>query len=140
MDAAIAAIRSPVRGTLILLPDGKVLQSFQMGADGEPGLNTDHTIEKSHAGGYYEVMVHPKAWINHDKGQIRAIKLADTKVEKPGAPEKREVERPRGGRDDEPYEPVEGFTDEEFEEIGREMFRLFSRVRQNRTRRRGSDT
>ena len=55
----------------ILLPDGKVLQSFQFGADGEPGLNTDYTIEQSHAGGYYEVMVHPNAWINHDKGQIR---------------------------------------------------------------------
>jgi hypothetical protein len=48
-----------------------VLQSFQFGADGEPGLNTDYTIEQSHAGGYYEVMVHPNAWINHDKGQIR---------------------------------------------------------------------
>jgi hypothetical protein len=55
----------------VLLPDGKVLQSFQFGADGEPGLNTDYTIEESHAGGYYEVMVHPNAWINHDKGQIR---------------------------------------------------------------------
>ncbi len=50
----------------ILLPDGKVLQSFQMGDDGHPGLNTDFTIEQSHAGGYYEVMVHPDAWIDHD--------------------------------------------------------------------------
>ncbi|MBA2344715.1 MAG: hypothetical protein H0V83_06510 [Rubrobacter sp.] len=50
----------------ILLPDGKVLQSFQMGDDGHPGLNADYTIEQSHAGGYYEVMVHPDAWINHD--------------------------------------------------------------------------
>jgi len=120
----------------ILLPDGKVLQSFQFGADGEPGLNTEYTIEQSHAGNYYEVMVHPKDWINHDKDQIRAIKLADTKVDKPRAPEKREVERSRGGRDDEPYEPepAERFTDEEFEEIGREIVRLFSRLRQNRSR------
>jgi GH25 family lysozyme M1 (1,4-beta-N-acetylmuramidase) len=52
----------------IVLPDSKVLQSFQFGADGEPGLNTDYTIEESNAGGYYEVMIHPKDWINHDKG------------------------------------------------------------------------
>jgi GH25 family lysozyme M1 (1,4-beta-N-acetylmuramidase) len=48
----------------IVLPDGKVLQSFQFGADGEPGLNDNYTIEQSHDGGYYEVMVHPKDWIN----------------------------------------------------------------------------
>ena len=63
----------------ILLPDGKVLQSFQFGADGEPGLNADFTIEKSHAGGYYEVMVHPKDWINHEKGQISVAKPAGGK-------------------------------------------------------------
>ena len=54
----------------ILLPDGKVLQSFQMGDDGAPGLNANFTIEQSHAGGYYEHMVHPNDWINHDKGQV----------------------------------------------------------------------
>jgi GH25 family lysozyme M1 (1,4-beta-N-acetylmuramidase) len=62
----------------ILLPDGKVLQSFEFGADGEPGLNTEYTIEQSHAGGYYEVMVHPKDWINHDKGQISVAKPVGT--------------------------------------------------------------
>jgi predicted chitinase len=51
----------------ILLPDDKVLQSFPFGPNGEPGLNTDYTIEQSHDGGYYEVMVHPSNWINHDK-------------------------------------------------------------------------
>lgn len=35
-------------------------------------------------------------------------------------------------------EPVQEFTDEEFEEIGREILKLFSRLRQNRTRRRGT--
>lgn len=58
----------------IVLPDGKVLQSFQFGHDGEPGLNTKYTLEQSHAGWLYEVMVHPNAWINHDKGQIRNVK------------------------------------------------------------------
>src|SRR5215217_2302442 len=59
----------------ILLPDGKVLQSFQMGPNGEPGLNTAYIIEKSHAGNYYKVMAHLEAWINHNKGQIREVKL-----------------------------------------------------------------
>jgi hypothetical protein len=54
----------------ILLPDGKVLQSFQFGPDGEPGLNIDETIEESHDGGTYEVMVHPSNWINHDKNNF----------------------------------------------------------------------
>ena len=49
----------------IVLPDGKVLQSFQFGSDGEPGLNAHYTIEQSHDGGYYEVMVHPRDWINN---------------------------------------------------------------------------
>jgi GH25 family lysozyme M1 (1,4-beta-N-acetylmuramidase) len=41
-----------------------------------------------------------------------------------------------GGIEYEP-EPVEGFTDEDFKEIGREVLKLFSRIRHNRTRRRG---
>jgi GH25 family lysozyme M1 (1,4-beta-N-acetylmuramidase) len=126
----------------ILLPDGNVLQSFQFGPDGEPGLNTDYTIEESHAGNYYEVMAHPKAWINHDKGQIRPVKLPYTKVEKPGALEKPEVERPSGVRDDGPYEPepAERITDEEFEEIGREILKLIRRYAgQTKASRRQSD-
>jgi hypothetical protein len=58
----------------VVLPDGKVQQSFQFGPNGEPGLNIDYTIEESHDGGYYDVMVHPKDWINHDKGQISVAK------------------------------------------------------------------
>jgi predicted chitinase len=50
----------------IVLPDGIVLQSFQFGADGEPGVNAAYTIEESHDGGYYEVMVHPSKWINYE--------------------------------------------------------------------------
>jgi GH25 family lysozyme M1 (1,4-beta-N-acetylmuramidase) len=110
----------------ILLPDGKVLQSFQFGADGEPGLNTDFTIEESHAGGYYEIMVHPKDWIDHDKG--RDDKGRDER--------ERDEKRRREGTDEEPYRPEQEFTDEEFEEIGREILKLFSRLQQNRTRRR----
>jgi GH25 family lysozyme M1 (1,4-beta-N-acetylmuramidase) len=41
-----------------------------------------------------------------------------------------------GGIEYEP-EPVEGFTDEDFKEIGREVLKLFSRIRHKRTRRRG---
>src|SRR5215216_724348 len=116
----------------ILLPDSKVLQSFQFGADGEPGLNADYTIEESHAGGYYEIMGHPKDWINHDKGK----KFAPDEVEEQKAGGRRDEKGRRDGTDDEPYEPVEEFTDEEFEEIGREILKLFSRLRQDRTRRR----
>src|SRR5215216_3889339 len=118
----------------ILLPDGKVLQSFQFGADGEPGLNADYTIEESHAGGYYEIMVHPKDWIDHDKGK----KFAPDEGEEQKAGGRRDEKGRRDGTDDEPYgpEPVEEFTDEEFEEIGREILQLFSRLRQDRTRRR----
>jgi len=122
----------------ILLPDGKVMQSFMFGTDGAPGLNTDYTIEQSHAGGYYEIMVHPKDWINHDKGQIREVKPApDEDVEHEAH---RKPERDRH-RDDEPYrpEPVQELTDEQFEEIGREILRLVSRLQQNRTRQRESE-
>lgn len=54
----------------VLLPDGKVMQSYIFGANGEPGLNDDKTIEQSHAGGYYELMVAPQDWILHDKNQF----------------------------------------------------------------------
>jgi len=124
----------------ILLPDGKVLQSFQMGADGEPGLNTDFTIEKSHAGGYYEVMAHPKAWINHDKGQIRVIKperaeLPEDEVEKHEDLGKPEGKRRGGGGDDqangakskESVDTSEDLEDADLEKIGREVLRLIRR-------------
>jgi len=42
-----------------------VLQSFPFGPNGEPGLNTDYTIEQSHDGGYYEYAVRPHNWINY---------------------------------------------------------------------------
>ena len=94
----------------ILLPDGKVLHSFQMGPNGEPGLNTDYIIEKSHASNYYEVMAHPEAWINHNKGQIREVKPdreepqedEDKRRDDRGRPER---ERHRDGRDDHPDRP-----------------------------------
>jgi hypothetical protein len=47
----------------VLLPDGKVLQSTL-----KDGLNDYYTIEQSHAGGYYDVMVHPSKWINTEGG------------------------------------------------------------------------
>jgi GH25 family lysozyme M1 (1,4-beta-N-acetylmuramidase) len=98
----------------ILLPDGKVLQSFQMGPNGEPGLNTNYTIEQSHSGNFYQIMAHPEAWINHNKGQIRDIKpdREDTEEDEDrrrgdhGKPEReREREHPRDGRDDRPDRP-----------------------------------
>jgi GH25 family lysozyme M1 (1,4-beta-N-acetylmuramidase) len=124
----------------ILLPDGKVLQSFQFGADGEPGLNTDHTIEESHAGGYYEIMAHPKAWINHDKGQIRVVKLERAEspgdeVERHGDHGKPEVEQHRHDGDDQPdgaesiqsLDATEDLEDSDLEEIGREVLSLIRR-------------
>ncbi len=50
----------------ILLPSGYVLQSFQFGYDGSPGLNWDYTIEESNAGGYYTAMVHPRNWSEYE--------------------------------------------------------------------------
>lgn len=54
----------------VLLPDGKVMQSYLFGPNGEPGLNDHHTIEESHAGGYYQYMVPSEAWINHGLNQF----------------------------------------------------------------------
>jgi predicted chitinase len=45
----------------ILLPSGYVLQAYPA-----KGLNWEHTIEESHDGGYYQVMVHPSNWIDYD--------------------------------------------------------------------------
>jgi hypothetical protein len=54
---------------------------------------------------------------------------------------RREDEGREYGRDDEPdgSESIEGFTGEEFEEIGREIVRAFSRIRQGRLPRRESE-
>ena len=115
----------------ILLPDGKVLQSFQFGVDGEPGLNTDFTVEESHAGGYYEVMIHPRAWINHDKGQIREVDTDRPKVEKAGVGGKLAVKHDGNGHE-QPKQPQVASTrdkDKDIEEIdleklGREFLEL----------------
>jgi GH25 family lysozyme M1 (1,4-beta-N-acetylmuramidase) len=124
----------------ILLPDGKVMQSYQTGLDGEPGLNTDATIEKSHAGNFYEVMCHPSAWINHDKGQIREIKperkeSPEDEDERHGDHGRSEVKRHRRDRDDQPdgSKSIEGddtrddLDDTDLEEIGREVLKLIRR-------------
>ena len=126
----------------VLLPDGKVLQSFQFGAGGEPGLNTDYTIEESHAGGYYEVMVHPSAWINHDKGQIREAPTTRPKADRQDAGGKLAGGGRNGDRDDEqpkrthgdeqPERPQvaersEGDEGPDFEELGKEVFALIRR-------------
>jgi hypothetical protein len=125
----------------ILLPDGKVLQSFQFGANGEPGLNTDYTIGKSHSGYFYEIMAHPEAWINHNKNQIRDVEPDreesaeddDRRRGDHGRPEReREREHHRDGRDDRPDRPRprDDFdVDEELEEIdpadlGREILEI----------------
>jgi hypothetical protein len=54
---------------------------------------------------------------------------------------RREDEGRKYGGDDEPDGPesIEGFTGEELEEIGREIVRIFSRIRQSRTPRRKSE-
>jgi GH25 family lysozyme M1 (1,4-beta-N-acetylmuramidase) len=97
----------------ILLPDGKVLQSFQFGPNGEPGLNTQFTIEKSHSGNFYEIMAHPEAWINHNKNQIREIEpdrevIPEDEDERHPDHERRERDRHRGGSDDRPERPRSG--------------------------------
>jgi len=63
-------------------------------------------------------------------------------------PSEQETYRRRGdegrnmdGRDDEPAAPesIEGFTGEDLEDFGREVVRVFSRIRQSKTRRRESE-
>ena len=46
----------------IVIPGGKVLQSYDAGG-GRPGVNKDATLERSHDGGYYEVMVRAEDWL-----------------------------------------------------------------------------
>jgi hypothetical protein len=46
----------------IVISGGKVLQSYDAGG-GRPGVNKDATLEQSHAGGYYEVMVRAEDWL-----------------------------------------------------------------------------
>lgn len=46
----------------IVIPGGKVLQSYDAGG-GKPGVNTNVTLERSHANGYYEVMVRAEDWL-----------------------------------------------------------------------------
>lgn len=53
----------------IVLPSGFVLQCYPFAT--EPDLNWNHTVEQSHAGYYYEVMLHPSNWINHSEGEWR---------------------------------------------------------------------
>ena len=45
----------------IVLPSGFVLQAYPAA-----GLNWDVTIEDSHDGFYYQVMVHPENWIDYE--------------------------------------------------------------------------
>jgi GH25 family lysozyme M1 (1,4-beta-N-acetylmuramidase) len=124
----------------ILLPDGKVLQSFQFGPNGEPGLNTDHTVEKSHDGNYYKLMVHPSLWINHDKGQIRPIEperreSPEDEDERHGDRERPEGARhrrdgddqPDGSRSEERFDEDEDLEEADLEEIGREVLKLIRR-------------
>src|SRR5215210_2030134 len=115
----------------ILLPDGKVLQSFQFGADGEPGLNCEYTIEQSHAGGYYEVMVHPKAWINHDKNQLREAPSTRSKAERQDVGGKLAtrrngdgVEQPKPTKVAEKTEKDKDRKEIDLEELGREILEL----------------
>lgn len=50
----------------VVLPSGYVLQCYPN--PNGPDLNWSYTVEESHAGYYYELMIHPINWINHDKG------------------------------------------------------------------------
>jgi GH25 family lysozyme M1 (1,4-beta-N-acetylmuramidase) len=124
----------------ILLPDGKVLQSFQFGANGEPGLNTDFTIEKSNAGHFYEIMAHPEAWIDHNKNQLRDVEPDreepaedDERHPDHGRPDReRESEHHKDGRDDHPDRPrprddldVDGELEEiDPADLGREILEI----------------
>lgn len=85
----------------IVLPGGKVLQSYPAAR-----VNDEVTLERSHAGGYYEVMVFPKDWslpLDHeeseDKGSVetrngdRPKRQPDRGKPVPEKPEREEEEQ-----------------------------------------------
>lgn len=51
----------------VTLDNGRLVQSFDTGG-GKPGLNAGATIEDSHAGWFYEVMILPEDWLGKDDG------------------------------------------------------------------------
>lgn len=91
----------------IVLPNGKVLQSYPAA-----GVNDDITLERSHAGGYYEVMVRAEDW----------LLPFDYEDEKPGDSHEEPHEEPLrpGPREDQPKQPereVVLFTTTQLSEI-----------------------
>ncbi len=70
----------------IVLPNGKVLQSYDAGG-GRPGVNKDATLERSHNGGYYEVMVRAEDWLlplDYDRKEPRPEPERPKRPERPG--------------------------------------------------------
>jgi hypothetical protein len=83
----------------IVIPGGKVLQSYDAGG-GRPGVNKDATLERSHDGWYYEVMVYPEDWLlpfdaDRDEGGPEQPERERPERERPDhdRPEKEEPER-----------------------------------------------
>jgi len=85
----------------IVLPNGRVLQSYDAGG-GRPGVTKDTTLERSHDGGFYEVMVFAEDWLLPFD--------ADRKAPRPDRPERPEPERPEPERPEperpEPERPI----------------------------------
>jgi putative chitinase len=87
----------------IALPNGKVFQSY----DGA-GVNKDVTLERSHDGEYYEVMVRAEDWLLSD---------ADREEPRPERPERPEPERPERPEPGRPEPAVILFTARQLSEI-----------------------
>jgi predicted chitinase len=99
----------------IVLPGGKVLQSYDAGG-GRPGINKDATLERSHDGGYYEVMVRAEDWLlpfDADREGTRPERPRPERPERP-EPERPEPERPEPER---PEPAVVLFTARQLSEI-----------------------
>ena len=94
----------------IVLPNGKVLQSYDTGG-GRPGVNKDVTLERSHSGGYYEVMVHAEDWLlplDYDRRKPERPEPERPEPERP-EPERPEPKRPEPKRP-EPERPEPAVT------------------------------
>ena len=104
----------------IVVPGGRVLQSYD-DKDGRPGVNDDVTLEKSHEGWYYEVMVSAEDWLlpfdykePRDDEEPRKDRPRPDQTDKQPEPDLPEPNRPEPNR---PEREVPLFTARQLIEI-----------------------
>lgn len=91
----------------IVIPGGKVLQSYD-DANGRPGVNKNVTLEDSHAGYYYEVMVYAEDWLlPFGEGDKKPRdEREEPRTKRPRKPEERPEQPDRPDEDPKPEQPT----------------------------------